>query len=66
MVEGEYKNIEIQRVMYVPESNARLLSVSRLAEQGYTVNFTPKACQILNRQNQVIAQGNMRNNLYYI
>ena len=64
--DGKTKRCRLQNVLHVPELSYNLLSVSRIAETGKRVKFYPNECQILDRDDKVVALGVKRGNLYYL
>ncbi len=46
---------KLKNVLYVPKLSYSLLSVSKASESGKTMKFTKSGCEILNKQNKVIA-----------
>lgn len=63
-VEGETKNIVVHDVMCVPQLTTNLLSVSQLVRRGNTVIFDESGCRIFNQHNEVIAIGELYNNMF--
>ncbi len=64
-VEGEYKPIEIRRALHVPNASMRLLSVSRLIQEGCRIEFLSNSC-LIRKNEKTLAEGTLRNNLYYV
>lgn len=64
-VKGESVDIEMKELLYVPELSSNVLSVSRMTDEGFYVQFGPKDCRIMDG-NIVIAVGEKRNGLYYL
>lgn len=63
-IEGETKSIIVYDVMCVPQLTTNLLSVSQLVRRGNTVLFDENGCRILNAHNELIAVGEIYNNMY--
>lgn len=55
----------ITKVLFVPEMTKNLLSIRKLMKKGYKVNFSKNKCEI-KHNNNVIAVGKIKNNLYQI
>lgn len=60
---GNRTSVEIADVLFIPEIKGNLISVKRLAEKGYKVNFNDKQCEISKGDKQV-AVGDISGNLY--
>lgn len=45
-VNGNRRNLQINELLYVPELERNLLSVSKMTKEGYKVNFSKKNCYI--------------------
>lgn len=60
---GSVMTAQITDVLYTPQVNGSLLSVSKLAHKGYTVKFTNKTCELM-RGNEQIAVLDEMDNLY--
>lgn len=60
---GDEKSIKIVDVLYVPNIKGNLISVKRLTEGGYVVNFDERHCRI-NKGNIQVAVADISNNLY--
>lgn len=56
----------MQKVLYVPELAYNLVSVSQVTGQGKTTNFSADSCNILNRQNELLAVGRKEGKLYLL
>lgn len=52
-IDGVESQATVSEVMYAPGIDGNLLSVKRLVDNGYTVNFVPGACEILYRDRQI-------------
>jgi hypothetical protein len=62
--EGKWIKSVLQDVLYVPDLQGNLLSVSRLTSRGAEVRFVDKSCQVYDRQKSLILEGNLQNDLY--
>lgn len=60
---GNTNTVHITDVLYIPGIKGNLISVKRLAEKGYTLNFSDYQCVIERGQNQ-IAVADAIENLY--
>lgn len=57
-INGHWMPMEIRRVLYVLSASARLLSVSRLDEDGFKIEFANRSCNIANKQTgEIVAHG---------
>jgi hypothetical protein len=57
----------IQKVLYIPELQGNLLSVSNLTQNGLCVIFeTNSTCHIYNRQNALIGEAHLEGNVYIL
>lgn len=63
--EGETVEINVKGLLYVPGLVGSVLSVSRITDQGYSVVFGPRDCQIL-KSGAVVAVGTKSDGLYYL
>jgi len=63
-VDGKNHEYVIDDVSYVPDLSGNLLSVKKLTEKGYEVNFKGSTCRILKGNGQIVAIANMEGNLY--
>jgi hypothetical protein len=54
----------IQNVLYVTRLNTKLLYVSKIANENYTVFFDSKHCLIKYSNNNIIARGLCCNDMY--
>ena len=63
---GKTKRCQLHNVLYVPKLAYNLLSVSKVTELGKRVEFYSNDCQILDRDDKVVAVGVRRGNLYYL
>jgi hypothetical protein len=62
-VSGSTINGTFTKVLHVPDLKANLISVSRLIQDGFTVNFTVGGCQVL-KSNKIVAEAVLVNRLY--
>lgn len=60
---GQVMSAKIEDVLYVPSIKGNLISVKRLAEKGYAINFDNQHCEI-SLDSMCIAIGDIKNNLY--
>lgn len=60
---GNRSSVEISDVLYVPGIKGNLISVKRLTDKGYVVNFSDNKCEI-NKGDKQIAVGDINGNLY--
>ncbi|XP_078241937.1 uncharacterized protein LOC144586859 [Pogona vitticeps] len=56
---------EISGVFYAPELSFNIISVSALAEQGFTVTFEKQEC-IIKKNGKIVAKVKQENNLYML
>lgn len=63
--DGNAVEMKLKKLLYVPGLSKNVLSVSRIAEEGYTVLFGPSDCRIMEGEN-VIAVGKKSGGLYYL
>ncbi|KMQ89363.1 hypothetical protein RF55_11019 [Lasius niger] len=61
---GKPVKITLKDVLYIPEFEGGFLSVSQMAEKGFSVNFGKIGCRIQNATGNVIAVGEKIGNLY--
>ena len=64
--DGSTKKCKLQDVLYVPKLSHNLLSVSKASEAGKSTKFNHSGCEILNKDNRVIAFATRVGNLYYL
>lgn len=57
--------MKLKELLFVPGLSRNVLSVSKITEDGYTVVFGPRSCQIMNGKT-VIAVGKKIGGLYYL
>lgn len=60
---GEWRTIRVENVLFVPTLSSNLLSVGRIAEQGFKVSFEAEKCLIM-KGSRVIAAGIRKNGMY--
>lgn len=58
------ENVMAKNVLYVPGISSNLLSVSQIAKRGNKVIFEGPECQILDKNNKLIASGSAMNDTY--
>lgn len=64
-LEAESVEIKLKELLFVPGLSVNVLSVSRMTDAGYYVQFGPKDCRIMNAET-VIAVGVKKEGLYYL
>ena len=64
--DGCSKKCKLSNVLFVPKLSYSLLSVSKASESGKTTKFTKTGCEILNKDNKVIAFATTVGSLYYL
>ena len=64
--DGGTRGCQLHDVLYVPKLSYNLLSVTKATEAGKKVKFYSNSCQILDRDNKVVAVGTRRGKLYYL
>lgn len=64
-INGEHQVVRIERVLFVPGLTSNLLSVGRIAERGFKVNFRATECVIMKGSN-TIAVGKKKDGLYIV
>ncbi|XP_046472611.1 uncharacterized protein [Neodiprion pinetum] len=60
---GDVKTIEIKEVLHVPNLSTNLLSVSRIVQKGYQVEFDARGCRILDGAD-LVATATLVDNMY--
>lgn len=63
---GKIVDIELEKVLFVPQLDGSLLSVSKIADQGYTVTFARHSVEIRNSSGCVVVLGERHGDLYYL
>ena len=63
---GKTNHCRLHNVLYVPKLVYNLLSVSKVTEAGKRVKFYSNDCQILDRDDKVVAVGVRKVNFYYL
>lgn len=58
--------IKLLDVLYVPDLRSNLISVSKITNASYNVNFRENNALISNSKNEIIAKFEKKNGLYYI
>ena len=64
--DGSVRRCKLLDVLYVPGLAYNLLSVSKAAESGNVTNFDANGCQILNKNQRVVAKAVKCGSLYYL
>lgn len=62
--DGRAHKILFKDVMYVPNLCSGLLSVRKLTQKGYRVQFQTSRCDVIDPTGKVVAIGEVRENLY--
>lgn len=62
--DGKPREIRVKEVMYVPELCSGLLSVRKLTQKGFRVQFEAAKCDIISTGGNVVAVGEVSDNLY--
>lgn len=62
---GEKVELKLKELLYVPGLSRNVLSVSRITDEGYGVQFGPLDCRIMDGD-KVIAVGKRSGGLYYL
>ena len=63
---GKTRKCKLVDVLYVPKLSYSLLSVSKTIESGKTTKFNETRCQILGKNDKVIAAATHVGSLYYL
>lgn len=63
---GDAVDIKLEKVLFVPNLEGGLLSVSRITDRGFNVLFTKDEVEIRNRSDNVVALGERRGGLYVL
>lgn len=61
---GISTNVTISDVLYVPKIGGNLISVKRLTQNGFNVNFSDTRCEIRTADGNQIAVGDIQDGLY--
>ena len=64
--DGSRRGCALKKVLYVPELAYNLVSVSRAAEAGKSVNFHDLGCEFLNEADETVALSVRQGSLYYL
>lgn len=64
--EHEKSSVILKDVQYLPDICVNLLSVSKMAKNGNTIIFDASGCKIYNKNNDIIASGNLINGMYKV
>lgn len=63
---GKPVDIRLDNVLYVPDLDSGLLSVSKIADKGFGVLFTQKSVEIIDKSKRVVALGERSGGLYVL
>ena len=63
--ENRILNIHVKNVLYAPEIDSNLISVSKLTDQGFEVRFKKNVCKVI-KENFTIEIGTNRNSVYVV
>ena len=63
---GESRHCKLHDVLYVPKLAYNLLSVAKATKMGKRVNFHSNHCQIVDQEDEIVAVGVKRGDLYYL
>ena len=63
-INGDPSPTVIENVLYAPTLRANLLSVGKLTDRGYQVDFTKSKCKILGKNGEIIATATRKDGLY--
>lgn len=61
---GERMEVTLKNVLFVPELDGGLISVSQLAAKGFVVKFGVTVCEIQNAEGEIVVVGDKVCNLY--
>lgn len=61
---GNINKIQVRNVIYVPELSTNLISVSKMIQNGCSIQFNNDGCIILNRNDEKVANANLINGMY--
>ena len=64
--DGKTKRCALHNVLYVPKLSYNLLSVTKVSERGKVIKFDDAGCQILNKNDKLIAVATKVGSLYYL
>lgn len=64
--EGREKQIQVQNVLYVPELEGSLLSVSTIVNNHFVVSFTARGCKVLDESGAVAAVADLVGEMYVL
>lgn len=62
--EGNPVDIKLNDVLFVPDLDSGLLSVSKITDKGYEVLFKKKTVEIIDKSNKIVALGERSGGLY--
>lgn len=64
---GQKSTIAIQDVFYIPAITCNILSVKKVTDKGFKVNFSQNVCKVFKNEQEIFAANlNSRTNLYII
>lgn len=63
---GEAIDVRLDNVLYVPELDSGLISVSKIADKGYDVLFKQNSVEIIDKSKKVVALGMRSGGLYML
>lgn len=61
---GNPIKLEFEKALYVPDMDSGLLSVSKIADNGYSVLLKRDSVEVMNQSNKIIALGTRNGELY--
>lgn len=59
-------NISLQDVWYVPKLHSNFLSISKIVNAGYIVQFKEKIAEVKTKQNRILYTAKMKDDIYYV
>ena len=63
---GKSRKCTLHDVLYVPELSYSLFSVSKATKRGITVTFDDTKCFLLDKDQEIVAEGVKKGRLYYL
>lgn len=63
---GDPVEIKLEKVLFVPNLDGGLLSVSKMADKGYSVLFTKNSVEVRDESESIVALGERRGGLYVL
>lgn len=64
LINDNVREITVHDVLYVPELGVNLLSVRKITERGYVVEFRKNVCKITDTDGDLVAVARTKNNIY--